>query len=108
MGRLRSHASTPTRSRPATARPTATTPSRTGARGDADTLGLCLHGRVRGRPTAPVSSAVHIAILDDDAEITRLLSGYLQNQGYRVSETHAGPALLRLMAADPPDLVLLD
>jgi len=55
-----------------------------------------------------VSSAVHIAILDDDAEITRLLSGYLQNQGYRVSETHAGPALLRLMAADPPDLVLLD
>jgi two-component system OmpR family response regulator len=55
-----------------------------------------------------VSSAVHIAVLDDDAEITRLLSGYLQNQGYRVSETHAGPALLRLMAADPPDLVLLD
>ena len=55
-----------------------------------------------------MSSAVHIAILDDDAEITRLLSGYLQNQGYRVSETHAGPALLRLMAADPPDLVLLD
>jgi len=55
-----------------------------------------------------VSSAVHIAVLDDDAEITRLLAGYLQNQGYRVSETHAGPALLHLMAADPPDLVLLD
>jgi len=55
-----------------------------------------------------VSSAVHIAVLDDDADITRLLAGYLQNQGYRVSETHEGPALLRLMAADPPDLVLLD
>jgi DNA-binding response OmpR family regulator len=55
-----------------------------------------------------VSSAVHIAVLDDDAEITHLLAGYLQNQGYRVSETRAGPALLRLMAADPPDLVLLD
>ena len=55
-----------------------------------------------------MSSAVHIAVLDDDAEITHLLAGYLQNQGYRVSETHAGPALLRLMAADPPDLVLLD
>jgi len=55
-----------------------------------------------------VSSAVHIAVLDDDAEITHLLAGYLRNQGYRVSETHAGPALLRLMAADPPDLVLLD
>ena len=55
-----------------------------------------------------MSSAVHIAVLDDDAEITHLLAGYLRNQGYRVSETHAGPALLRLMAADPPDLVLLD
>ena len=55
-----------------------------------------------------MNSAVHIAVLDDDAEITRLLAGYLQNQGYRVSETHAGPALLHLMAADPPDLVLLD
>jgi len=55
-----------------------------------------------------VSSAVHIAVLDDDVEITRLLAGYLKSQGYRVSETHAGPALLRLMAADPPDLVLLD
>jgi len=55
-----------------------------------------------------VSSAVHIAVLDDDAEITRLLAGYLQNQGYRVTETHAGPTLLRLMVADPPDLVLLD
>jgi two-component system OmpR family response regulator len=55
-----------------------------------------------------VSSAVHIAVLDDDAEITRLLSGYLQGQGYRVTETHAGPTLLRLMTADPPDLVLLD
>ena len=55
-----------------------------------------------------MSSAVHIAVLDDDADITRLLAGYLQNQGFRVSETHEGPALLRLMAADPPDLVLLD
>ena len=55
-----------------------------------------------------MSSAVHIAVLDDDADITRLLAGYLQNQGYRVSQTHEGPALLRLMAADPPDLVLLD
>ncbi len=55
-----------------------------------------------------MSSAAHIAVLDDDAEITRLLSVYLQNQGFRVSETHAGPALLRLMASDLPDLVLLD
>ena len=55
-----------------------------------------------------MNSPAHIAVLDDDAQITRLVAGYLQNQGYRVSETHAGPALLRLMTADLPDLVLLD
>jgi two-component system OmpR family response regulator len=55
-----------------------------------------------------VNSAVHIAVLDDEAEITRLLATYLQCHGYRVSQTHTGPALLRLMAEDSPQLVLLD
>jgi len=51
---------------------------------------------------------LHIAVVDDEAEITLLLAGYLQSQGYRVSQLHDGPALLRLMRADPPQLVLLD
>jgi len=55
-----------------------------------------------------VSTAVHIAILDDEAEITTLLANYLQGQGFRVSQTHSGTQLLGLMAADPPQLVLLD
>ena len=55
-----------------------------------------------------MNSPAHIAVLDDDAQITGLLAGYLQNHGYRVSETHAGAALLQMMTADPPDLVLLD
>jgi DNA-binding response OmpR family regulator len=55
-----------------------------------------------------VSSAIHVAVLDDEVEITLLLAGYLQSHGYRVSQLHDGPALLRLMAADPPQLVLLD
>ena len=55
-----------------------------------------------------MTSQAHIAVLDDDVQITRLLGGYLQNQGFRVSETHAGATLLGLMRADPPDLVLLD
>jgi len=55
-----------------------------------------------------VSSSVHIAVLDDEADITLLLAGYLQSNGYRVSQVHDGPALLRLMSADPPQLVLLD
>ena len=55
-----------------------------------------------------MSSAIHVAVLDDEVEITLLLAGYLQSHGYRVSQLHDGPALLRLMAADPPQLVLLD
>jgi len=55
-----------------------------------------------------VNSAVHIAVLDDEAEITTLLANYLQGQGFRVSQAHNGATLLRLMAADPPQLVLLD
>jgi two-component system OmpR family response regulator len=55
-----------------------------------------------------VNTAVHIAVLDDEAEITTLLANYLQGHGFRVSQAHNGATLLRLMAADPPQLVLLD
>lgn len=50
----------------------------------------------------------HIAVVDDEVDITQLLAGYLGNQGYRVSQLHSGHALMALMPADPPDLVLLD
>ncbi len=50
----------------------------------------------------------HIAIVDDEAAITRLLGGYLQGHGYRVSELNSGAALMALMALDAPALVLLD
>lgn len=55
-----------------------------------------------------MSSAQHIAVLDDEVDITQLLAGYLQAQGYRVTQLHDGRALLRTMHADPPVLVLLD
>ena len=55
-----------------------------------------------------MTSALHIALLDDEIEITRLLGSYLQAQGYRVSEVHRGAALMALMQADTPALVLLD
>lgn len=50
----------------------------------------------------------HLAVLDDEADITRLLANYLQAQGFRVSQLHTGPTLMQLMSADPPALVLLD
>ena len=55
-----------------------------------------------------MNPALHIAVLDDEIDITRLLATYLQSHGYRVTELHNGASLMRLMAADPPALVLLD
>jgi two-component system OmpR family response regulator len=56
----------------------------------------------------PLTSAIHIAILDDEVDITALLAGYLQNHGYRVTQLHSGKALMALMDSDLPALVLLD
>lgn len=53
-------------------------------------------------------SAPHIAIVDDEPDITQLLGGYLRGQGFRVSELPSGHALMALLPADTPDLVLLD
>jgi two-component system OmpR family response regulator len=53
-------------------------------------------------------SATHLAVVDDEPDVTRLLAGYLKGHGYRVSALHDGAALMQLMATDPPALVLLD
>ncbi|HUG25254.1 response regulator transcription factor [Piscinibacter sp.] len=55
-----------------------------------------------------MNTALHIAILDDEVDITQLLANYLQNHGFRVTQLHSGQALMALMPADPPALVLLD
>jgi two-component system OmpR family response regulator len=54
------------------------------------------------------SAATHIAVVDDELDITQLLAGYLKGHGYRITELHSGRALLSLMPSDPPALVLLD
>jgi len=53
-------------------------------------------------------TTTHIAVLDDEPDITQLIARYLGAQGFRVSQVHRGPDLLALMAADAPALVLLD
>jgi len=55
-----------------------------------------------------MSAALHIAVLDDEVDITTLISNYLQGRGYRVSPVHSGRDLMALLAADPPAVVLLD
>lgn len=56
----------------------------------------------------PVTIPTHLAVLDDEVDITVLLATYLQAQGFRVSQVHSGSSLARLMERDPPALVLLD
>jgi two-component system OmpR family response regulator len=51
---------------------------------------------------------LHIAVVDDEADIRRLLAGYLQANGYRVSQASSGAGLMLTMRDDPPALVLLD
>jgi two-component system, OmpR family, response regulator len=55
-----------------------------------------------------VNAPAHIAIVDDEADIRLLLANYLTSQGYRVTPLASGRALLELMPADAPALVLLD
>jgi two-component system OmpR family response regulator len=55
-----------------------------------------------------VNSAPHIAVLDDEVDITQLLANYLQGHGFRITQLHDGRALMALMPADPPAMVLLD
>ena len=55
-----------------------------------------------------MSAATHIAVVDDEADITQLLANYLQAHGYRVTQHHSARALMASMPADLPALILLD
>ena len=67
-----------------------------------------LAASARRRRPPSLNIPPHIAVVDDEVDITRLLAGYLESQGFRVTQLHAGRALLDLMPVDPPALVLLD
>jgi two-component system, OmpR family, response regulator len=59
-------------------------------------------------PIAAVTPT-HIAVLDDEPDITELLATYFSSHGFRVSQLHHGRELLALIASDDaPALVLLD
>ncbi len=49
-----------------------------------------------------------ILVVDDDLEITRLLSGYLQQAGYDVLLAHDGQTAMQRIRAQRPDLLVLD
>ena len=49
-----------------------------------------------------------VLVVDDERHIRTVLRGYLEADGYSVSEAADGEAALAAFRADPPDLVLLD
>jgi two-component system, OmpR family, response regulator len=53
-------------------------------------------------------STTHVAVLDDEPDITQLIARYFGAQGFRVSQRHQGADLMALMREDPPAVVLLD
>jgi len=59
-------------------------------------------------PSAQPTTPTHIAVLDDEPDITQLLANYLKNHGFRITQLHSGRELLALMGTDKPELVLLD
>jgi two-component system, OmpR family, response regulator len=72
-------------------------------------LQSCYAHRLACLPLTPkVTAPIHLAVLDDEVDITRLLAGYLQGHGFRVTQLHSGAALMDMMRDDPPALVLLD
>ena len=56
----------------------------------------------------PVTDAGVVLVVDDQAPNRRLLEAVLSPRGYRVVAAESGEEALRLLAADPPDVVLLD
>src|SRR4051812_1578973 len=60
-------------------------------------------------PSAPkVNASAHILVVDDEPDITAVLSRYLSRQGYKVSTASSGAAMRTVLADAPVDLVLLD
>ena len=62
--------------------------------------------RASGAPGDP--DAPRVLVVDDEPAITELVALALRYEGFRVSVADGGRAALDAVAADPPDLVVLD
>jgi two-component system, OmpR family, response regulator len=57
---------------------------------------------------ADMANRTHILLVEDDPEIARLVAGFLERTGFRVTHFPDGKGVSALVEADPPDLILLD
>jgi two-component system OmpR family response regulator len=55
-----------------------------------------------------VNLAPRVLIVDDDERLCRLLTRYLQREGYRISSVNTGAAMRRWLETQRADLILLD
>lgn len=54
------------------------------------------------------AESIRIAYIDDDLELTRLVSGALEEEGWEVLTSNDGEAGLELILVEQPDLIVLD
>jgi len=55
-----------------------------------------------------MTESEYLLVVDDDARICRLLSRYLEQEGFRVDSVADGTAMWEKMRQDQPDLIILD
>ena len=60
------------------------------------------------RYTPAMERADHVLVVDDDAEIRKLLGEYLERNGFRVSLATDGAEMQRVLDRSRPDIVVLD
>jgi two-component system OmpR family response regulator len=60
------------------------------------------------RYTPAMERADHVLVVDDDAEIRKLLGEYLERNGFRVSLATDGTEMRRALDRSRPDIVVLD
>jgi DNA-binding response OmpR family regulator len=53
-------------------------------------------------------SVTKVLVVDDEPTVREGVVGYLRRDGHHVAEAADGPTALRLLEAEPPDLVVLD
>lgn len=55
-----------------------------------------------------IDDGILIAYVDDDLELTRLVSGALEEEGWRVVVSNDGESGLEMILVEQPDMVILD
>jgi DNA-binding response OmpR family regulator len=58
--------------------------------------------------TNTADKSLHILVVDDDLRISRLISNYLSQEGYKVSTAINGQQMRQIFKRNVPDLVILD